>query len=86
MKELVRLGSKKWNELSEPQRSNYITMGEIERIRFERDRVMLCSGGVQGPLHDMYKEVLETLEHKLRDYKPEILIPNFELMQKAPPH
>jgi len=86
MKELVRLGSKKWNELSEPQRSNYITMGEIERIRFERDRVMLCSGGVQGPLHDMYKEVLETLEHKLKDYKPEILIPNFELMQKAPPH
>ena len=80
------MGSKKWNELSEPQRSNYITMGEIERIRFERDRVMLCSGGVQGPLHDMYKEVLETLEHKLRDYKPEILIPNFELMQKAPPH
>jgi hypothetical protein len=30
----------------------------------------------------MYKEVLETLENKLKDYKPDILIPNFETMQK----
>jgi len=35
MKELVRLGSKKWNELNEQQRSVYNTLGEIERIRFE---------------------------------------------------
>lgn len=46
MKELVRLGSKKWNELNEQQRSIYNTLGEIERIRFERDRVMISSGGV----------------------------------------
>lgn len=82
MKELVRLGSKKWNELLEHQRFIYNTMGEIERIRFERDRVLMCSGGVGGPLQDMYREVLETLECKLKDYRPDILIPNFELMQK----
>jgi hypothetical protein len=45
-------------------------MGEIERIRFERDRIILSSGGVHGPLGDMYREVLETLEQKLREYKP----------------
>ena len=85
MKELVRLGSKKWNELNEQQRSVYNILGEIERIRFERDRVMISSGGVQGPLQEMYREVLASLEIKLQNYKPEILIPDFELMKKGVP-
>ena len=60
-------------------------MGEIERIRFERDRIILSSGGVHGPLGDMYREVLETLESKLREYKPTILIPNYMVMRREEP-
>lgn len=46
---------------------------------------MLSSGGAQGSLQEMYREVLASLELKLANYKPEILIPDFELMKKGVP-
>ncbi len=45
---------------------------------------MACSGGVQGPLHEMYKDVIQTLENKLVGYKPELLLKNYDHLLRDP--
>lgn len=45
---------------------------------------MACSGGVEGPIHEMYKDVIDTLEAKIASHKPELLLKNFEHLLRDP--
>ena len=49
MKELVRNGAKAWNLLSNDKKAKYFSLGELERLRFERERQITSAGTNTGP-------------------------------------
>jgi len=50
MKEFVRYSARAWGDLNEERRQVYYLMNEVDKVRYERDKQALGSGGVQGPL------------------------------------
>ena len=50
MKEFVRYGARSWTELKEAQKSPYVLMADVDKIRYERDKQAFVNGGVHGPL------------------------------------
>jgi hypothetical protein len=74
MKDLVRLGSTKWNQMTEQEREPYKTQAEIDRIRYERDRLNYECGGVSnrdqelGALQGQMQQKLNSI------YTPQIVI------------
>ena len=85
MKEFVRYGARAWSDLAEEQRKPYYLMGEVEKLRYERDKCAFMSGGVQGPLDLQLQQAELELAQRLQDYRPEIIIQNIELIKVADP-
>ena len=38
MKEFVRLGARKWQELTDEQKEPYRRMAEVDKVRYEREK------------------------------------------------
>lgn len=46
MKDLVKYGAHKWNTMTEPEKEHYRLLSEVDRIRYERDKLNYECGGV----------------------------------------
>lgn len=50
MKEFVRYGARTWTSMNETERTPYSFMADVDKVRYERDKLAFQTGGVLGPM------------------------------------
>jgi hypothetical protein len=81
MKEFVRYASRSWHDLKDDTRIPYQMMGEVEKVRYERDKQAFMTGGMEGPLDLQLKQAQINLAQQLKSYQPQILVDNINAMR-----
>lgn len=74
MKDLVKYGALKWNSMTDNEREVYKMSAEIDRIRYERDKLNFECGGVSN--RDLELATLQSqMTQKINSiHTPQILI------------